>query len=166
MGIEMLVAVSFSKNFSLYGERVGALYVYSKDVETTKKITSQIKIIIRRNYSNPPIHGMKIVKEILLNPSLRMLWEEELTGMRSRIHAMKNLFVERIAKKVKHKDFSYLNMTSGMFCFCGLEKDIVEKLMKEYAVYMTYDGRINVAGLTDNTIDYVVDSIEKVLSKS
>ncbi|MBM3207040.1 MAG: aspartate/tyrosine/aromatic aminotransferase [Chlamydiae bacterium] len=165
MGIEMLIAVSFSKNFSLYGERIGALYIYSNEIETAQKITSQIKTIIRRNYSNPPIHGMKIVKEILRNPSLRAIWEEELSLMRNRILEMKSLFVEKLSLRVKNKDFSYLEQTNGMFCFCGLEKSVVELLMKEYAIYMTHDGRINVAGLTKNTIDYVVDSIAKVLNR-
>jgi aromatic-amino-acid transaminase len=158
-GLEMLVAVSFSKNFSLYGERVGALYIVSSTKEIAEKVTSQVKILIRRNYSNPPIHGAKIVAGILLDPLLRHSWEIELSEMRQRILALKMSFCEKLSKEIKTKDFGYLAKTRGMFCFCGLEKPVVERLMTEYGIYMTYDGRINVAGLTVKSIDYVVQSI-------
>jgi aromatic-amino-acid transaminase len=158
-GLEMLVAVSFSKNFSLYGERVGALYIVSSTKEIAEKVTSQVKILIRRNYSNPPIHGAKIVAGILLDPDLRHSWETELSEMRQRILALKMSFCEKLSNEIKTKDFGYLAKTRGMFCFCGLEKPVVERLMTEYGIYMTYDGRINVAGLTVKSIDYVVQSI-------
>ena len=158
-GLEMLVAVSFSKNFSLYGERVGALYIISGSKEIAEKVTSQVKILIRRNYSNPPIHGAKIVAGILLDPHLRHAWEMELSEMRERIITLKISFCEKLSKEIKTKDFGYLVKTRGMFCFCGLEKTVVERLMKEYGIYMTYDGRINVAGLTVKSMDYVVQSI-------
>ena len=158
-GLEMLVAVSFSKNFSLYGERVGALYIISSSQEIAAKVTSQVKILIRRNYSNPPMHGAQIVSGILLDPELRNSWEGELCQMRERIFHLKKSFCEKLSAEIKTRDFDYLRRTRGMFCFCGLEKPVVERLMKEYGIYMTYDGRINVAGLTEKSIEYVVQSI-------
>jgi aspartate/tyrosine/aromatic aminotransferase len=161
--IEMLIAVSFSKNFSLYGERVGALYVISKNEKTAKNITSQVKMLIRRNYSSPPLHSAKIVREILKDDHLKKLWEDELAHMRDRINSLKREFSIKLMSQITSKDYQYLLGTKGMFCFCGLEKVAVERLMKDHAVYMTYDGRINAAGLSVHTIDYVVDAIKKVV---
>jgi aromatic-amino-acid transaminase len=161
--IEMLIAVSFSKNFSLYGERVGALYILSKNEKTAKNINGQVKILIRRNYSSPPLHSAKIVREILKDDHLKKLWEDELCHMRERINGLKKEFSTKLINQITSKDYQYLLETKGMFCFCGLEKEAVETLMKEHAVYMTYDGRINAAGLSANTIDYVVDAIKKVV---
>lgn len=162
-GMEMMVAVSFSKNFSLYGERVGALYVISKIPEIAKRVTSQIKILIRRNYSNPPIHGAKLVGGILSQEGYRKGWEAELAEMRDRVFHLKKAFSERLVAKVKSKDYHYLAKTKGMFCFCGLDQPVVERLIKEKGIYMTYDGRINVAGLTMSSIDYVADAIANLL---
>ena len=164
LGMEMMIAVSFSKNFSLYGERIGALYIISESAETTKKITSQVKVLIRRNYSNPQLHGMKIVKGILSDPYLYNLWMEELCQMRSRVYSLKEEFSSILCKKVRTKNYEYLKETKGMFCFCGLDKVLVEKLIKEYAIYLTYDGRINIAGLTKSSMEYVADSIAKVIN--
>lgn len=162
-GIEIAVAVSFSKNFSLYGERVGALYVVAQSESIAEKITSQIKILVRRNYSNPPLHGAKIVGGILSHDAFRMSWEIELSQMRDRIAQMKKIFSGELVAKVKSKDYRYLGNTNGMFCFCGLEKTEVERLIKEYGVYMTYDGRINVAGLTLSSMEYVTNAIANVI---
>lgn len=162
-GMEMAVAVSFSKNFSLYGERVGTLFIVSSDITVAEKITSQVKILIRRNYSNPPLHGAKVITGILSHDAYRMSWELELSQMRERIAHMKRVFAEGLVSKVKTKDYRYLGNTKGMFCFCGLEKVQVERLIKEYGVYMTHDGRINVAGLTLTSMEYVINAIANVI---
>ncbi len=162
-GIEMMVAVSFSKTFSLYGERIGALFVLSASGVMANNITSQIKIIIRRNYSNPPMHGMHIVAGILNDPLLKAGWLGELAQMRERIASMKKQFSLQISSKVVNKDYTYLQDAKGMFCFCSLDPEAVERLKREYAVYMTEDSRVNLAGLIPSNIDYVVDSIAKVI---
>lgn len=163
MGLSALVAVSFSKNFSLYGERVGALFVITHDSAVAERLTSQMKILVRRNYSSPQRHGAAIVSTILETPALYSLWYKELQQMQGRIRAMRESFSSLIIEKIPSRDYHYLQATRGMFCFCGLSKDEVERLINEFGIYMTYDGRINVAGLQLSTIEYVVDSMKKVL---
>jgi aromatic-amino-acid transaminase len=163
MGIEMFVAISFSKTFSLYGERIGALFVVSHSCDVEKNITSQLKTIVRRNYSNPPIHGMRIVQGILQDPVLTKEWLSELAAMRKRIHSMKQEFIIKISARVLSTDYQYLEQARGMFCFCSLDRKEVDHLREEYGIYMTGDSRINLAGLTSSNIDYVVDSIAKVV---
>jgi aspartate/tyrosine/aromatic aminotransferase len=163
MGIDMFVAISFSKNFSLYGERAGALFVLSRDKDLEKNVASQLKTIVRRNYSNPPMHGMKIVKGILQDPILTTEWLSELAAMRQRIASMKQEFILKLSSSLISKDYKYLQEARGMFCFCSLDTKEVERLREEYAIYMTTDSRINLAGLISSNIDYVVDSIAKVV---
>lgn len=162
-GLEMLVAVSFSKNFSLYGERIGALFVTTTDPHLAERISGQMRVLVRRNYSNPQRHGEEIVTKILQDKSLKHLWLSELSFMQSRIQTLRNDFSHRMSSQITSIDYSYLVKTRGMFCFCGLTKEMVERLIKQYGIYMTYDGRVNIAGLLDSSMAYVVDSIKTVL---
>lgn len=158
-GHEMLVAVSFAKNFSLYSERAGALFVVTGSDKTELNVASNVKVIIRTLYSNPSIHGAHIVDQILSTPHLREEWEAELGGMRERIGKMRKALTSALMARSKGKDFRFLDRSVGLFSFCGLEKTQVEKLISEYGIYMTSDGRINVAGLNDDNLNKVADAI-------
>lgn len=157
-GHEMVVASSYSKNFGLYGERVGVLTVFTHGQEATKRVASQIKQIIRGNYSNPPLHGSRIVATILQSPELKKEWEQELSNMRDRVNEMRIALIAGLAVK-SSKDFSFLQKQLGIFSFCGLNKDQVHRLRQEKGIYMPANGRINVAGLNSKNVDYVVESI-------
>ena len=159
----LLVASSFSKSFSLYGERVGALSVVGKDTDEAARILSQLKRIVRTNYSNPPTHGGKIVATVLANPELRKLWEIELTEMRERIKAMRKLLVKSIHERVPGSDFSFIERQRGMFSYSGITKPQVERLRNEYSIYLIETGRICVAALNTKNIGYVADAIAKVI---
>jgi aspartate/tyrosine/aromatic aminotransferase len=161
-GIECLVAVSNAKNFSIYGERVGSLFIVSQGGLLAKHITSRVTQVIRTTYSNPPMHGAKVVGHILSTPSLRQQWEEELHAMRHRMNQMRALFCEKLMAKSITVDFSHLKEGVGMFGFCCLEKEQVEQLKKEHGIYMTSDGRANVCGLNHHNIDSVVNAIISV----
>lgn len=160
--IPMAVAMSYSKNFGLYGERVGALFFICKESGERERIMSQIKVLIRGNYSNPPLHGAAIVREILHNPSLKALWLEELDAMRSRIDLMRNSFTKALEKNSNDATFSHIAKSQGMFAFTGLAPRQVEQLIMKYGIYMTNDGRINLAGLNDDNIGYVVKAINLI----
>jgi aspartate/tyrosine/aromatic aminotransferase len=160
--LEMLVAVSNAKNFSLYGERVGSLFIVSASTKIAEHIVSVVKQIIRTNYSNPPIHGARIVASILETSSLRKQWEEELTVMRERINRLRLALHDRLQIKSKTGGFGHLKKGKGMFGYTGLTQPQVDLLAKEYAIYMPSDGRMNVCGLTHKNLDYVVDSIVAV----
>jgi aspartate/tyrosine/aromatic aminotransferase len=157
--LEFLAAVSNAKNFALYGERAGCLFIVSRSANIGEHITSRVKQMIRTNYSNPPMHGARIVASILENSSLKKKWEGELNEMRNRIHTMRKELNDRLMKKSKSVDFTHLKKGRGMFAFTGLSKEQVERIIDQYAVYMTSDGRINVCGLNQDNLDYVVDSI-------
>lgn len=159
----LLVASSFSKSFSLYGERVGALSVVGKDTEEAARILSQLKRIVRTNYSNPPTHGGKIVAAVLANPELRKLWETELTEMRERIKAMRKLLVKSIHERVPGSDFNFIERQRGMFSYSGITRPQVERLRNEYSIYLIETGRICVAALNTKNIGYVADAIAKVI---
>ncbi|MES2345270.1 MAG: amino acid aminotransferase [Chlamydiota bacterium] len=160
-GHEMLIASSYSKNFTLYSERVGALFVLTDSEKTTKNVLSQLKILVRTNYSNPPRHGAAIVSMILGRPELKKEWEAEIAHFRARIAEMRNVFVRALT--AKNPRFQFLEDRRGLFSFCGLEKAQVERLVKEFGIYMTLDGRINIAGLTPGNMDYVINAIVTVL---
>ncbi len=164
-GLEMFVAVSNAKNLSLYGERVGALYIVSESAVHVKHISSRVKQMIRTNYSSPPIHGAKVAAHIFSSASQRLLWEGELAEMRERIQRVRLLFAERLAQKIQAVDFNAIEKGNGMFSYIGLEKLQVERLTAEYGIYMPSDGRINVCGLNYSNMDYVVDAIEAVYRK-
>jgi aromatic-amino-acid transaminase len=158
----LLISNSFSKSFSLYGERVGALSVVASTTEEAARLLSQLKRIVRTNYSNPPTHGGKVVATVLSTPELRQLWEDELATMRVRIKQMRDALVQKLADKAPGTDFSFVREQVGMFSYSGLTKDQVEKLRAE-SIYAVDTGRICVAALNSKNIDTVVDAIAKVL---
>ncbi len=159
----LLVSTSFSKSFSLYGERVGSLCVVGKDAEEAARLLSQLKRIVRTNYSNPPTHGGKIVATVLANPKLRAMWEAELGVMRDRIKAMRAKLVESIEARVPGADFKFVIRQRGMFSYSGLTKEQVARLRSEYSIYAIDTGRICVAALNSKNIDYVADAIATVI---
>ncbi|SET03843.1 amino acid aminotransferase [Thorsellia anophelis] len=160
---ELMVASSYSKNFGLYNERVGACTLVAADNESSVRAFSQIKSVIRANYSNPPAHGASVVATILDTPALRQEWEEELTAMRTRIKAMRDKFVVLLKEKGATQDFSFIQNQYGMFSFSGLTSDQVQRLRDEFAVYAVSSGRINVAGMTDHNIEALCQAIVAVL---
>ncbi len=163
-GAELLIASSFSKNFGLYNERVGALTVVTANEETAQRVLSQVKTIIRVIYSNPPAHGGAIVTTILSDPQLRAEWDTEASVMRNRINAMRRLFVDTLRAKGVQRDFSFIIQQRGMFSYSGLTKDQVERLKKEFGIYVVGSGRINVAGMTRNNMDTLCEAVAKVLA--
>jgi aromatic-amino-acid transaminase len=162
-GLNFLVSTSFSKSFSLYGERVGGLSVLCKDKEETSRVLSQLKIVIRTNYSNPPTHGGAVVAAVLGNPELRALWEKELGEMRVRIKAMRQKLVDGLKAAGVKQDMSFITSQIGMFSYSGLTKDQMVRLRDEFGVYGTDTGRMCVAALNSKNIDYVCASIAKVI---
>ncbi|KQQ96675.1 amino acid aminotransferase [Massilia sp. Leaf139] len=161
-GGPLLVSNSFSKSFSLYGERVGALSIVAASAEEAARLLSQVKRVVRTNYSNPPLHGGKVVATVLSTPELRQLWEEELAGMRVRIKEMRESLVQKLADKAPGRDFGFVRQQVGMFSYSGLTKEQVGKLREE-SIYAVDTGRICVAALNSKNIDLVVDAIAKVL---
>ena len=162
-GGPLLISNSFSKSFSLYGERVGALSVVGESAEEAARLLSQLKRVVRTNYSNPPIHGGKVVATVLTTPELRQMWEDELAGMRVRIKEMRNTFVEKLKDKAPAHDFEFVREQVGMFSYSGLTKQQVERLRVEHSIYAVDTGRICVAALNSKNIDLVIDAIAKVL---
>ena len=162
-GGPLLVSNSFSKSFSLYGERVGALSIVAASAEEAARLMSQLKRVIRTNYSNPPIHGGQVVATVLATPELRQMWEEELAGMRVRIRAMRGDMVAKLKAKAPGHDFDFVVQQRGMFSYSGLTKAQVERLKAEFSIYAVDTGRICVAALNSRNIDRVVDAIAKVL---
>ena len=161
----MLVSSSFSKSFSLYGERVGALSIVTDSAEETQRVLSQVKRVIRANYSNPPTHGGQVVATVLTTPELRALWEEELAAMRVRIRDMRGQLREKLAARLPGRDFSFVTSQRGMFSYSGLSKAEVGRLCEEFGVYAVDSGRICVAALNSKNIDYVADAIAKVVAQ-
>jgi aromatic-amino-acid transaminase len=161
-GGPLLVSNSFSKSFSLYGERVGALSVVGSSADEAARILSQLKRVVRTNYSNPPVHGGKVVATVLATPELRQLWEQELAGMRVRIKEMREQLVAKLAEKAPGRDFGFVRKQVGMFSYSGLTKEQVGKLREE-SIYAVDTGRICVAAMNSKNIDRVVDAIAKVL---
>ncbi|BFM50155.1 amino acid aminotransferase [Marinomonas sp. THO17] len=160
---EMLIASSFSKNFGLYNERVGALTIVCETSEQADASFTQIKRCIRTNYSNPPSHGSAVVAEILNDAELYVLWESELDAMRSRIHEMRSLFVNTLRAKGVEQDFSFISQQQGMFSFSGLTPDQVKQLRNEFGIYIVGSGRINVAGMTHDNMTPLCEAIAQVL---
>jgi len=162
-GQDFLVSTSFSKSFSLYGERVGALSAYCANKEEASRVLSQLKIVIRANYSNPPTHGGQVVATVLNTPELRALWEQELAGMRTRIKQMRSLMVDKLKAAGVKQDMSFITQQVGMFSYSGLTKDQMVRLRNEFGVYGTDTGRMCVAALNSKNIDYVCECIAKVI---
>ena len=161
-GGALLVSNSFSKSFSLYGERVGALSIVAASPEEAGRVLSQVKRVVRTNYSNPPTHGGKVVATVLSTPELRQLWEEELGGMRVRIKQTRDSFVTKLRAKAPAHDFEFVREQIGMFSYSGLSKEQVEQLRAE-SIYAVDTGRICVAALNSKNIERVIDAIAKVL---
>jgi len=165
-GAELLICSSFSKNFGLYSERVGALTAVAGSAKEADAVFSQIKRVIRANYSNPPAHGASIVTTILGDAQLRQQWENELAEMRDRINGMRWLFVAALdarGVKLPGGDNSFITRQKGMFSFSGLNAEQVERLKKEFSIYIVGSGRINVAGMSESTMDRLCDAIKAVL---
>ena len=160
---ELLVCSSFSKNFGLYRERVGALVALSKDADTSETVLSQLKRVVRTNYSNPPSHGASIVATVLDDEELTAQWHQELAEMRDRINGTRDLFVESLKTAGIDRDFGFIRRQRGMFSFSGLTKSQVEQLRKDHAIYIVGSGRINVAGITGDNVGYLCEAIAKVL---
>jgi len=159
----VFLSSSFSKSFSLYGERVGALSVVSASAEEASRVLSQLKRVVRSNYSNPPTHGGQIVASVLSSPQLRSLWDRELGAMRERIKAMRKQLVEKIHARAPGADFSFVLAQRGMFSYSGLSQGQVQRLRAEYSIYAIDTGRICVAALNSKNIDYVADAIANVI---
>ena len=162
--ITVLISSSFSKSFSLYGERVGALTLVCSSKEESARVLSQLKRVIRTNYSNPPTHGGAIVSSVLNSPELYQLWTEELGGMRERIRTMRQQLVESLKAKGVAQDFSFVLQQRGMFSYSGLTSAQVDRLREEFGIYAVGTGRICVAALNSKNIGYVADSIAKVIA--
>ncbi len=162
-GLSFFVSTSFSKSFSLYGERVGALSVLCASKEEADKVLSQLKIMIRTNYSNPPTHGGAVVAMVLEDPKLRAQWEAELAEMRGRIKLMRSKLVEGLKAAGVQQDMGFITTQVGMFSYSGLSKDQMVRLRGEFGVYGTDTGRMCVAALNSKNIDYVCQAIAKVM---
>ena len=159
----VFVSSSFSKSLSLYGERVGALSIVTENAEEAARTLSQLKRIIRTNYSNPPTHGGQTVAMVLTTPELRSLWEQELGQMRDRIKTMRRELVEKVRAIRADFDFGFVTRQRGMFSYSGLTREQVRRLRQEFSVYAIDSGRICVAALNSGNIDYVAKAIAKVL---
>jgi aromatic-amino-acid transaminase len=162
-GLDFFVSTSFSKSFSLYGERVGALSVLCKSKDEAERVLSQLKIVIRTNYSNPQIHGATVVATVLNTPALRAQWESELADMRLRIKAMRQKLVDGLKAAGVRQDMGFITEQIGMFSYSGLTKDQMVRLRNEFGVYGTDTGRMCVAALNSQNIDYVCQSIAQVV---
>ncbi len=160
---ELLIASSFSKNFGLYNERVGAFTLVAENADIAATALTQVKSIIRTLYSNPASHGGATVATVLNDPQLRQEWENELTEMRERIKKMRHLFVQLLKEYGAKQDFGFIMEQNGMFSFSGLSAEQVDRLREEFAIYAVRSGRINVAGITEDNIRYLCESIVKVL---
>ena len=161
-GLDFFVATSFSKSFSLYGERVGALSVVCHSKEEAERVLSQLKRVIRTNYSNPPTHGAQVVALVLNTPSLRAMWEEELAGMRVRIKQMRVALQDKLKAAGMKEDMGFITRQKGMFSYSGLGKEQMQRLRSEFGIYGVDSGRICVAALNNKNIDATVAAIVKV----
>ncbi len=162
-GMSFFVSSSFSKSFSLYGERVGALSIVTQSKEESARVLSQLKRVIRTNYSNPPTHGAAIVAMVLNSPKLRQMWEDELAEMRERIKAMRHGLNKKLAAAGAQQDFSFIETQRGMFSYSGLTADQVANLQEQDGIYALSTGRICVAALNTKNLDRVAQAIARVL---
>jgi aromatic-amino-acid transaminase len=155
----VFIASSFSKSFSLYGERIGALTVVADSKDEAARVLSQLKRVVRTNYSNPPTHGCQVVAKVLATPELRALWEQELAHMRDRIKLMRKALVDKVQSKKPGYDISFVLRQRGMFSYSGLSKEIVDKLKSDYSIYAVDSGRICVAALNNKNVERVAEAI-------
>ena len=161
--LSFVISSSFSKSFSLYGERVGALTLVTGTAEEGERVLSQLKRVIRTNYSNPPTHGAKVVAAVLNNPELYAMWEQELAEMRIRIKQMRKALADRLRAAGVEQDVSFIEKQRGMFSYSGLSREQVDRLAQEFAIYAVGSGRICVAALNNRNIDTVADAIARVM---
>jgi len=161
-GHQLCLAQSFSKNMGLYGERVGAFSIVCGSQEEAARVMSQVKIIIRPMYSNPPIHGARIAAKILNTPALDAQWRTEVKGMADRIITMRQRLQDGLKREGSSRNWQHITDQIGMFCFTGLKPEQVERITKEFSVYLTKDGRISVAGLSSGNVDYLAHAIHQV----
>ncbi len=162
-GIPCLIASSFSKSFALYRERVGALTIVTTSADESKRVLSQVKRVIRTNYSSPSSHGAQIVNLVLSDPALRAQWEAELAEMRERIQRMRDRFVEMLREKGVEQDFSFIQQQRGMFSYSGLSPEAVRALREKYSMYIVGTGRICVAAMNEKNIGHICEAIADVL---
>lgn len=163
LGLSMFISSSFSKSFSLYGERVGALTLVTSSKDETSRVLSQVKRVIRTNYSNPPTHGGKVVATVLSSPELFQTWATELAGMRDRIRDMRAQLVAKLKEHGATQNFDFVLQQRGMFSYSGLTAEQVERLRQEHGIYAVSSGRICVAALNSQNIDVVAKAIAQVL---
>jgi len=163
-GLDFFVSSSFSKSFSLYGERVGALSIVTDDRDETARVISQVKRVIRTSYSNPPTHGAAVVAAVLSTPALRQLWEKELAQMRDRIRTMREDLVRKLRDNGVTQDFSFVARQRGMFSYSGLNPAQVERLREDFGIYAVGTGRICLAALNSRNIDYVAKAMAAVIT--
>ena len=164
-GHRIMLCQSYSKNFGLYGERTGALSVVTESPEEADRVVSQLKILVRPMFSNPPIYGARLVTAILQDPELRQQWTLECKGMADRINSMRSLLVDRLAALGSKRSWTHITDQIGMFCYSGLSPDECKAMREERHVYMPSDGRISMAGVTSGNVDYLAESIHAVTSK-
>lgn len=162
-GVDFLVATSFSKSFSLYGERVGALSVVCGSAEEARKVLSQLKIVVRTNYSTPPTHGAQAITMVLTTPALRQQWEQDLASMRQRIRDMRQALADGLAAAHVPMDVGFITRQKGMFSYSGLNKAQMQRLREEFGVYGVDSGRICVAALNRGNLDAVIRAIAAVV---
>ncbi len=162
-GLPCVISSSFSKSFSLYGERVGALTFITGTAEEGERVLSQLKRVIRTNYSNPPTHGAKVVAAVLNNPELYAMWVEELAEMRIRIKQMRSALAEKLRAAGVQQDVSFIEQQRGMFSYSGLSREQVSRLAEEFAIYAVGSGRICVAALNNSNIDTVANAMARVM---
>ncbi|XP_071537184.1 aspartate aminotransferase, mitochondrial [Panulirus ornatus] len=161
-GHNICLSQSFSKNVGLYGERAGAFTIVCNDKDEAARVLSQVKILIRPLYSNPPLHGARIVETILSNPELNAMWLLDVKGMADRIISMRSKLRSNLAKEGSSRDWSHITEQIGMFCFTGMTPDQVERLTKEFSIYLTKDGRISVAGIASSNVEYLAHAMHQV----
>ena len=159
----MIICSSCSKNFGLYRERIGACSIIGKSAAAADIINSALLPIVRVNYSMPPAHGAAIVETILSSEELTGQWHGELNEMRSRIGGMRRLLVDKLVAKGVTRDFSFITQQNGMFSFLGIDKDQVQRLQDEFSIYIVGSSRISVAAVSYDNVDYLTESIAKVL---
>lgn len=162
-GIELLVCQSFAKNFGLYGERVGALHVITTDPTTKIAIASQLALLQRSEISNPPGYGARIVSRILSSPDLFHEWETDLCEMSSRINHMRDVLHSELLRLKTPGNWDHIVTQIGMFSFTGLNPTQVDRMVNEFHVYMTKNGRISMAGLNDSNVAYFAQCVDTVV---
>ena len=161
-GHQILLSQSFAKNFGLYGERIGTLSIVTGSKEEANRVNSQLKVMVRPMYSNPPVYGARIVAEILSDSVLKAQWADECKGMAERIKSMRVALKSALAQKGSKKNWAHITDQIGMFCFTGLTVDQVMRIRRDFSIYCTDDGRISMAGVTSKNVDYIAGAVHAV----